>query len=190
MGNFLYGIMSDIVLDLRKNTRKVVVFAAFLIVSFFVALIAVNGKIYIQRNLSGLFFALASGRKTGFWYFFTLVIRNAFSVLVLAACSCNPKVTPLWQVLFFFRMIMKFGDVMRAMQFFLVSCLFSAILCIVFEILVAAVFMIMYVDMCEKRINCFSHCDFTLLETIQYPACAAIVVLSAVQAIACSALIV
>lgn len=189
MGDYLYCIMSDIVLDLRKNKPKVYVFAVFMCFSFFVSIISINGVTLKFGYKYGLFFGLATGMKSGFWYFFMLVVRNAFSMLVLASCSCGEKIMPIWQVLFSVRMMTKFSDAMRAMRFTFVSCAFSALVCIIFEIIVAVTFFIIYVDLREKRINVFSCNDGRLLTSVVYPMSVAVLILSALQAILCSLLI-
>ncbi len=183
MGDFLYSIMSDIVLDLRKNRRKSLVFCLLLAIALLMSIMLVNKGSIVPYYRTGVFTGLVTGLRSGFGYFYMLVLLNAFSLLVLGVCTCHEKVLLFWPVLFFFRMTAKFGDIICALQFMFFSCAISAILCIVFEILTAAAFFIIYIDLCERKINFFSCCDRVLLSPVVYPVCVAIMILTVIQSI-------
>ena len=85
MGDFLYSVMSDIVLDLRKNRRKALVFCAILVIALIVSIMVVNKGAIMPYYKTCVFTGLASGLRSSFGYFYMVVLLNAFSLLVLGA---------------------------------------------------------------------------------------------------------
>lgn len=86
-------------------------------------------------------------------------------------------------------MTSKFCDIICALQFMFFSCAIAAVLCMVFEILTAAAYFIVYIDLCERKINLFCYCDRTLLSPVIYPVCVVIMILSVIQSIVAGLLI-
>ena len=189
MGDFLYSVMSDILLDLRKNRRKVLVFCAILVVALIMSIMVVNKGAIMPYYKTGVFTGLASGLRSSFGYFYMVVLLNAFSLLGLGACTCPEKVLFCWPIALFFRMTSKFCDIICALQFMFFSCAIAAVLCMVFEILTAAAYFIVYIDLCERKINLFCYCDRTLLSPVIYPVCVVIMILSVIQSIVAGLLI-
>lgn len=183
MGDFLYSIMSDIVFDLRKNKLKLLIFCSILAISLLVSILMVNKGLAVPYYRTGVYTGLVTGRRSSFGYFYMIVLHNAFSLLLLGICTCHEKVLFCWPALFFFRMTAKLGDIICALQLMFFSCAISAILCIAFEILTAAAFFIIHIDLCERKINFFSCCDRALLSPVIYPVCVVIMILSVIQAI-------
>lgn len=81
MGDFLYSIMSDIVLDLRKNRRKSLVFCLLLAIALLMSIMLVN-KGSIGPVLSdGSFYRACYGAKVRLRVFLHVSIAQRFFVV-------------------------------------------------------------------------------------------------------------
>lgn len=63
MGDFLYSIMSDIVLDLRKNRRKSLVFCLLLAIALLMSIMLVNKGSIVPYYRTGSFYRACYGAK-------------------------------------------------------------------------------------------------------------------------------
>lgn len=183
MNNFLYNIMSDIVLILRKNKEKLYIFAGILAFALIVSVFLTFRNSAYPYVKNGLFSGLVLGRGKGFGYFFCLIVWNALSFCIMLLCSCNAIMFRLWPGVLFIRLILKLSDVICALRFFFFACFISALICIVTEIVLASLLYLIYLDLSEKHFTVLCVGDRELLKDLTVPLSVAVIAVTVVQAI-------
>lgn len=81
MGDFLYSIMSDIVLDLRKNRRKSLVFCLLLAIALLMSIMLVNKGSIVPYYRTGVFTGLVTGLRSRLRVFLHVSIAQRFFVV-------------------------------------------------------------------------------------------------------------
>ena len=116
-------------------------------------------------------------------YFIMLMLWNVAALAVLFAATCNAKLLCFWPVLAGVRFILKISDIVCSLKFFFFSCVFAAVTALIFEILTAALFFLIYFDLYSKSANVFIAADRELLKDVSLPLAAAVLAVGALQAL-------
>ena len=183
MNSFIENIMSDIVHNLRKNREKACIFAIFFAVCAVAAVFLAMRDTVNPYYKTGLFTGLVIGLRAGYGYFIMLMLWNVAALAVLFAATCNAKLLCFWPVLAGVRLILKISDIVCALKFFFFSCVFAAVTALIFEILTAALFFLIYFDLYSKSANVFIAADRELLKDVSLPLAEAVLAVGALQAL-------
>lgn len=183
MNKFVYNIMSDIIMLVRKNMEKIYVFIAILLFTFIISLMLVFRETINPYYKTGLYTGFVIGLRAGQNYFFMLILWNVLSFGIILGCTCNDVLLKCWPLVFGIRIIFKLCDIFCAIKYFFFSCILSAIVCVVFELIILALLYIIYLELTCKSINVFRGCEMEILREVTIPVAVIIVILTAAQSI-------
>lgn len=183
MNYFFESFMSDIVFDLRKNSRKLYIIGALIVTTVIFAIVFASRVNFPIHGCRYILTGLAAKKLSAFGFFIISILGIALWAALLFFLSYNEKLFKLWPFLFLLRIFIRTYDIILVLKFYFFSIFLSVLIFIIVDLIVFVLFVIIYFDMIEKSINLDRCGNIHLSKLVVYPLLILIILLTCLQTI-------
>ncbi len=183
MNYFFDSIMSDIVFDLRKNSKKLCIIGIMFVVCFVFAWFFASRANFSTRGFYYIMTGLVTKKLRSFGFFILSLLSVGLWIALLLFLSFDERIFKCWPLFFSLRTFIRGYDLVLVFRFYFLSAFLSAFVFIIIDLMIFAMFVVMYLDIVEKSINFVRGENIVLLKSVVYPILILIIVATCLQSI-------